>query len=70
MKLQIIAALCASASAFAPTAFTSGRGFALKASAAEEAIAAAKAASEKFGADSPEAAVAWEQVEEIDAAMS
>ena len=70
MKFQIVAALCASATAFAPATFTSSRGFALKSTAAEEAIAAAKAASEKFGADSPEAAVAWEQVEEIDAALS
>ena len=36
----------------------------------EDAIREAKAASEKFGASSPEAAAAWDIVEEMDASVA
>ena len=36
----------------------------------EEAIRDAKAATEKFGASSPEAAAAWDIVEEMDASVA
>ena len=64
--------LLASASAFMPIA--PGRPAAVRlyaeATTPEEAIAAAKEASEKFGKSSPEAAIAWELVEELDAAKA
>ena len=42
----------------------------MMAESSEEAVAAAMAASEKFGKSSPEAAAAWETVEEIDASIA
>ena len=68
MKLQIASlfALVASASAFAPASFGARPATLLKADAAD-AIKEAMAASEKFGASSPEARAAWDIVEEMDA---
>jgi hypothetical protein len=66
MKLSIALCLIGSAAAFQP-AIVGGRSFRTSLSvSAEQAIAAAKQASEKYGASSPEAALAWEAVEEID----
>lgn len=59
-------ALVASADAFAPAGFGARASTLLKADSAE-AIKEAMAASEKFGASSPEARSAWDVVEEIDA---
>mmetsp|Transcript_68258 Transcript_68258/g.102948 ORF Transcript_68258/g.102948 Transcript_68258/m.102948 type:complete len:145 (-) Transcript_68258:219-653(-) len=73
MKLStaILFASASVASAFAPSNMFASRGQALFAgSEVEEAIQAAKEASEKFGKTSPEAAAAWDVVEEIDAASS
>ena len=70
--LAVLFSASSSVAAFQPTAFFVGRSSSTTStllsatSKAEEAIAAAKAASEKYGPSSPEAAVAWEAVEEID----
>ena len=63
-----LALLAASASAFAPASVPS-RAFRTTALAADssEAIKEAMAASEKYGASSPEARAAWDIVEEMDA---
>jgi CP12 domain len=71
MKLSLSMILIGSAAAFQQPAFVGRRHISragLSATAAEDAIAAAQAASDKYGASSPEAAVAWEAVEEIDSA--
>jgi len=66
MKLCLLAALVASAAAFAPT--PCGRSpVALRASASADAIEAALAASKEHGATSSQARVLWDIVEEIDA---
>lgn len=72
MKVQCLTllALFASANAFAPLALnTAQRGPVtfLEATASEEAVKEAMAASEKFGKASKEARAAWDIVEEIDA---
>jgi CP12 domain len=71
MKFTIstIALLAASAQAFSPIAFTRPN-MVLKAStadAAEQLIKDAVAISEKYGKNSPEARLAWETVEEVNA---
>ena len=68
MKCQIafLLALAASTNAFAPSGFGARTSTLLRAD-AEQAIKEAQAASEKFGASSPEARAAWDVVEEIDA---
>ena len=69
MKLSLTVALVGSAAAFQPAILvqqSSVRTTYLHATSAEEAIAAAREASKKYGASSPEAALAWEAVEEID----
>ena len=68
MKCQVafLLALVASTNAFAPAGFGARTSTLLKADSAQ-AIKDAQAASEKYGASSPEARVAWDLVEEIDA---
>jgi hypothetical protein len=56
--------------AFVPMASFERPSVNLMAESSEEAVAAAMAISEKFGKSSPEAAAAWETVEEIDASIS
>ena len=69
MKVQCLAlvSLFASATAFAPAAFVARPQSFLANTASEDAVAAATAATEKFGATSQEARAAWDIVEEIDA---
>ena len=71
MKIQCLPllALFASANAFAPLSLNTAQRPAtfLAATASEEAVKEAMAASEKFGKASPEARAAWDIVEEIDA---
>jgi CP12 domain len=74
MKFTVIALIPATASAFVmtgPSYRYSHQQYQLRATstgmAASEAIAAAMAASKQFGAASPEARVAWDTVEEINA---
>mmetsp|Transcript_12044 Transcript_12044/g.25425 ORF Transcript_12044/g.25425 Transcript_12044/m.25425 type:complete len:202 (+) Transcript_12044:201-806(+) len=68
MKLISVAILASTASAFAPSTSHGGRSTALFGRVdSTGAIEAALEASKKFGAASPEAALAWEIVEELDA---
>ncbi len=68
MKLISIAILASTASAFAPSISHGGRSTALYERAdSSAAIEAALEASKTYGATSPEAALAWEIVEELDA---
>jgi hypothetical protein len=71
MKFTIstVALLVASAQAFSPMAFQRPSSTLLKATAdaAEQLIKDAVAISEKYGKNSPEARLAWETVEEINA---
>lgn len=70
MKYTIatIALLAASVSAFAPTPAFTRRSSPLMASAdSTQLIKDAVAISEKYGKDSPEARLAWETVEEVNA---
>lgn len=73
MKLSISAFVVlalSSADAFAPMHMASRTPTLLRQTDSADAVAAAKEATEKFGATSPEARIAWELVEEIDAASS
>jgi len=73
MKLSVpslVILLIASADAFAPMHMGSRASTLLRVTESADAVKEAKAASEEFGATSPEARVAWELVEEIDASNS
>ena len=64
----VVALLAVASEAFAPSASFSGVPTALQASRIDSSdlVAEALAISKKFGASSPEAALAWEAVEEVD----